>query len=113
MSSDDFDIVDRAVADLLATSGSDQPPAEVTARALSALWGRQSAPQPLRPEQPTFWQQIAWFPLAACVVVMVAGSWFAGFHAALLSQEAGRQVAPDGTVWVHHTDGRVTVKPKS
>ena len=106
MSERESDIVQRALADLLATPGPDKPPADVTERVLCAIQDRQLSTQSRDNDQRPFQQQVAWLPLAACVLVMVVGSWLAGSHAALRSQVAGQRVNSDGSVWVMYSDGR-------
>lgn len=107
MTNEEPDIVDHALVELLATPGPEKPPIEVVERALNALRIHQVAPHMQRSSHLSFRQQIAWLPLAACVLVMVTGSWVAAFHATLWRHVAAQRVNSDGTVWVHYTDGRV------
>lgn len=103
------DILDRAVAELLLTPGCEQLPQAVVERTLNALRTRQAIPRLLLRDQSSFRQQVAWWPLLACVLLMVTGSWVAGFHGSIWSREAGHRINPDGSVWVHYTDGRVVL----
>lgn len=102
-----LDIVDRAVQALLATQGADEPPRDITEQIRREIDERSAAHpvccvalSPLR-------SQVAWLTLTACVVLMIMGSWTVAFHESLFSRVAGRQIFPDGTVFVHYTDGRV------
>ena len=103
------DLLDRAVAELLQTPGCQQLPHAVAERTLNALRTRQATTCLPQRDYPAFRQQVAWWPLLACVLLMVTGSWVAGFHATLWSREAGHRINPDGSVWVHYTDGRVVL----
>ena len=103
----DPDIVDRAVKALLATEGPGEPPRDVTEQIRHDI-GQRCAAHPVRCIAPSpLRSQIAWPALTACVALMMIGSWIVGFHESLFSRVAGRHVSPDGTVFVHYTDGRV------
>jgi hypothetical protein len=101
------DIVDRALARLLSTSGPQVVPAELMDRVRHALEGFEVERRVHRNVRLTLREQVAWAPLAACMMVIVVGSWVAALHGALFSTVAGQRVLRDGTVWVHYTDGRV------
>jgi|GEM_PF-2738688 len=110
MSDQQQDIVDRALAEILSTTGADEPPAEVMQTVRRVCEERAAAHPVTRSLQPSERSRVDWLSLSACVALMTVGSWVAGFHGALFSQVAGRHIATDGTVQLHYSDGRVVTR---
>ena len=101
------DIVDRAVKALVSTQGAEEPPRAVTEQIRRDINERHTidSVRPVEINPPE--TQITWLKLAACLVLMIIGSWVVGFHKSIFSRVAGRSSFPNGTVFVYYTDGRV------
>ncbi len=100
------DLVDRAVEALRATEGADVLPEAVLDAARrnisQRVATRQSSRSDSRPRD-----RVSWLALAACVALMVIGSWTVGFQKSLFSRATLQQKYPNGSVLTHYTDGRV------
>lgn len=101
------DVVARALDALLGTPGPDDPPADTVRRVRTEIAARQATPTAGRAASTRRHDRVSWLALAMTILLMLAAAWTIGHYRALLSRVAGKQVAPDGTVCVFLSDGRV------
>lgn len=102
---EDKDIVDRAVEALRATVGTDAIPDAVMDDVRCNINSRNATPARNDDSAPR--SRVSWLTLAACIALMVTGSWIIGFQKSLFSRVAFHQTFPNGSVLTHYTDGRV------
>jgi hypothetical protein len=101
------DLVERAIDALRTTSGTDHPPDRIVEAIRQRIRERVAASRGTHVFRPRLRDQVASWPLASCVALIVLCGWLVGFHESIFRREAGRQIAPDGTVSIYYSDGQV------
>lgn len=106
------DIVDQALAKLMASSSTGKIPAEVISRLEQQIQNRQITKAREKIQSSSRQTQVAWFPLTSCLLIMMLASGIAGYHKTLFRTTAGQCLTGDGQLQVYYSDGQVFVQTK-
>jgi len=111
--SDGGEIVDRALSELRATAGPDEPPRDVVERISSQIADRMKKVAFGRVASPLSSDRVAWLPVVAAILLMSIIGWSFAFHSTLFGRVAGEQIFPDGAIHRFYADGTVKIDKPS